>query len=57
MRNEEEQFTLEFVAPEFAIATNELAKDAKEAGTYQGMLERENRVLRLLQEQISEGRI
>lgn len=47
----EEEFTLEFVTIEHAIAVNENANhfEKEEIVTFQGMIERENKVLRMLQ--------
>ncbi len=51
---EEEQFTLEFVAIDHAIAVNRTANHGgKEAvETFKGMVERENRVLELIREEV-----
>lgn len=50
----EEQFVLEFVPLEHAIKINESAQhfEKDEIITFRGMLERENRVLKILQEEI-----
>ena len=50
----EEQFVLEFVAPKHAIETNEKAnhREKEETQTFKGMLERENRVLELVKNEI-----
>ena len=47
---EEEQFLLEFVNPEYAININENSdhKEKEQIITFRGMLERENRVLELI---------
>ncbi len=49
----EEQFTLEYVSAAHAIAVNQTAdhKEKNEISTFQGMLERENRVLELVQKE------
>lgn len=51
---EEEQFVLEYVTPEYAIETNQNAnhKDKKEVRTFSGMLERENRVLHIVRKEV-----
>lgn len=51
---EEERFVLEFVSPEYAIEVNENGnhKEKEEIQKYKGMLERENRVLQLIREEI-----
>lgn len=51
----EEQFTLEFVDIEHAINVNESSNhlEKEEIITFRGMLDRENRVLKLLQEDLS----
>ena len=48
---EEERFVLEFVTIEHAINTNKTANhgDKEASSTFLGMLERENRVLALIQ--------
>lgn len=48
---EEEQFTLEFVTAEHAVNVNETANhlEKEEIGTFRGMLERENKVLQMLE--------
>ena len=50
----EEQFTLEFVTPSHAIEVNETAdhKEKKNIRTFMTMLERENRVLKLVTEEL-----
>lgn len=50
----EEQFTLEFVSVEHATDTNETANhfEKEEIPTFRGMMERENRVLALVQEEL-----
>ena len=50
----EEQFTLEFVSVEHAINKNETANhfEKEEISTFHGMIERENRVLTLVQEEV-----
>ena len=47
---EEEQFVLEFVLPEYAIDVNKTAdhKEKEYVQTFKGMLDRENRVLELI---------
>ena len=47
---EEEQFVLEFVSPDYAINVNENSnhKEKEQVITFRGMLERENRVLELI---------
>lgn len=52
---EEEQFVLEYVSPEYAIEINENAKhkEKEDIITFIGMLERENRVLRLVIEELN----
>lgn len=51
---EEEQFTLEFVSIEHAIYVNETSNhlEKEDSGTFQGMIERENRVLAMVQEEM-----
>ena len=53
---EEEQFTLEFVTVEHVTNVNEFSNhfEKEEIPTFRGMIERENRVLRLL---LEEGKI
>ena len=50
----EERFTLEFVTPEHAIDINTNANhgDKETIGTFGGMLERENRVLKMILEEV-----
>lgn len=50
----EESFTLEYVLPEYAIETNEksISKEKEDIGTFYGMLERENKVLGIVIEEI-----
>ena len=50
----EEQFTLEFVSVEHAINTNETANhsEKEEISTFRGMLDRENKVLEILKDDI-----
>ena len=47
---EEEQFTLEFVSPTYAIEINKTSnhKEKETNPTFQGMIERENRVLEII---------
>lgn len=51
---EEEQFVLEFVSPEYAIETNNCAnhKEKEAVQTFRGMIERENRVLELVRKEV-----
>lgn len=51
---EEEMFTLEYVTPEYAMEVNENSDHGEKvkAQTFQGMIERENRVLLLVREEI-----
>lgn len=51
----EEQFVLEFVAPEYAIEINDKTshREKEETQTFKGMLERENRVLELVRKEIN----
>lgn len=51
---EEEQFVLEYVTPEYAIETNQNAnhKEKEEVCTFGGMLERENRVLEIVRREV-----
>ncbi len=53
---EEERFTLEYVSPEHAIAVNENGnhKEKEEVQTFKGMLERENKVLKLVRNEVLE---
>lgn len=56
---EEEEFVLEYVTPEYAIETNQNAnhKEKEEVRTFSGMLERENRVLEIVRKEVmSNGR-
>lgn len=50
---EEEMFTLEYVTPEYAIGVNENSDHGEKvkAQTFQGMIERENRVLLLVRKE------
>lgn len=50
---EEEMFTLEYVRPEYAIGVNENSDygEKVKAQTFQGMIERENRVLLLVRKE------
>lgn len=50
----EEQFTLEFVTVPDAIRVNEFSDhfDKEKIGTFRGMIDRENRVLRLLEDEL-----
>ena len=52
----EEQFVLEFVSPEYAIEVNKNAnhKEKGELDIFKGMVERENRVLELVQKEVIE---
>jgi 8-oxo-dGTP pyrophosphatase MutT (NUDIX family) len=56
---EEEGFRLEFVTPQEAIDTNRFHShgDKEEIVTFQGMLERENRVLEMLMQEIKDSEI
>jgi 8-oxo-dGTP pyrophosphatase MutT (NUDIX family) len=56
---EEEGFRLEFVTPREAIDTNRLHShgEKEEIVTFQGMLERENRVLEMLMQEIKDSEI
>ncbi len=51
---EEELFTLEFVMPCYAISVNENAdhKEKAESQNFQGMIERENKVLKIVQQEV-----
>ena len=51
---EEERFVLEFVIPEHAIEVNANADHGKKTlvGVFAGMLERENRVLEIVRNEI-----
>lgn len=51
---EEEQFVLEFVTPEHAIEVNTNADHGEKAqvGMFAGMIERENRVLEIVREEV-----
>ena len=51
---EEERFTLEYVTPEHAIYINETADHGEKvrAQTFHGMIERENRVLKLVRKEV-----
>lgn len=54
---EEELFTLEYVSPKLAINVNENADHGEKADaqTFAGMVERENRVLKLIQNELLES--
>ena len=50
----EEQFTLEFVSIDYAVHVNATANhlEKEDIDTFQGMIDRENKVLRMLQEEL-----
>ena len=55
---EEERFVLEFVTPEHAIEVNANADHGEKAqiGVFAGMIERENRVLEIVREEVLVGK-
>ena len=50
----EEQFTLEFVSIDYAVHVNATANhlEKEDIDTFQGMIDRENRVLKMLEEEV-----